>query len=95
VLNRQSWITQEHKSTVTRNSNEILKFHKQFITSFDSNYLMDNDDWSSIAMAFIDQVHVYIITWVAANKLTQSNDTRLTNSHFTSITVICTQKHGP
>ncbi|CAO0801419.1 unnamed protein product [Mucor circinelloides] len=55
VLSRQSWISSDHKSTIIRNSHAILSFHKQFIISY-TTFSVYDDNWSCIAKTFLDQI---------------------------------------
>ncbi|KAL9548225.1 hypothetical protein MBANPS3_005787 [Mucor bainieri] len=55
VLSRQTWIAPDHKSTIIRNSHDILSFHKQFIISYDTLSVYDYN-WSRIAKTFLDQI---------------------------------------
>ncbi|KAI8884373.1 hypothetical protein K501DRAFT_332689 [Backusella circina FSU 941] len=54
VLSRQTWISQNHKHIIVRNAHAILRFHKQFILTFDTASLWNN--WSCIAQTFLDQM---------------------------------------
>ncbi|EIE78977.1 hypothetical protein RO3G_03682 [Rhizopus delemar RA 99-880] len=52
ILNRQPWIIPEHKAMITRNIQDILSFHKLFITHLNSIQY----DWCLIAKTFLDQM---------------------------------------
>ncbi|KAI9314068.1 hypothetical protein BX666DRAFT_1969918 [Dichotomocladium elegans] len=53
TLCRQHWITQEHKTIITRNAAEILTFHRDFFTVMNSTN-HDDDDGQHIAQTFLD-----------------------------------------
>ncbi|KAI8991797.1 hypothetical protein BDF20DRAFT_909527 [Mycotypha africana] len=55
ALSRQEWIPQQDRSMIMRNSSQILSFHKELMSSFNTT-ASNNENHSFIVNAFLDQI---------------------------------------